>query len=541
MKNLLLLILVSICIPLFALTDTDADKSIAELDRCIEQKDFYVQQREDSIQHLRMALTAMTSEREKFDLYTALFEEYKSYIHDSAFAYAQKHLNLALQLNNKDEIYRAKIQTGFCYLSSGLFKEVHDILFSINDINIASDNIKKEYYVLISRLYYDMADYGHGEAFSQDYIEKGIQYCDSAIAYIPIEDPQMWASVGLKRMQQKLFPEAIDAFQVVLHSSKADDHMYAIATSSIGYMYSTMQDEQQAVYYLSQAAIGDIKSATKEAVALQNLAKILYVSGDIKRANKYIRIAMSDANLYNARHRKIEISGILPIIEKERLDMIEKQRNSLMIFAGIVSFLFLLLLLSTVVICKQMKKLRAARRTIMSQNKVLKKNNILLVEANEIKDEYIVQSLYSKSEYIDRLDKLHKLVNRKLVARQYNDIQEHIKVYDVKKERENLFDSFDQTFLKLFPTYQQEYNNLFEEKDRTPVEDNKPLTVEQRIFALIRLGIHESERIANFLDYSVNTINTYKTKVKNKSVVENDLFEGKIMEIKTVGKSRNRS
>ncbi|XOO53368.1 DUF6377 domain-containing protein [Prevotella histicola] len=59
----------------------------------------------------------------------------------------------------------------------------------------------------------------------------------------------------------------------------------------------------------------------------------------------------------------------------------------------------------------------------------------------------------------------------------------------------------------------------------------KQLTTEMRIFALIRLGINDSERIATFLNYSVHTINTYKTRVKNRSRVENDQFEQLIMDI----------
>ncbi|MGZ3850137.1 MAG: DUF6377 domain-containing protein, partial [Flavisolibacter sp.] len=55
-----------------------------------------------------------------------------------------------------------------------------------------------------------------------------------------------------------------------------------------------------------------------------------------------------------------------------------------------------------------------------------------------------------------------------------------------------------------------------------------------RIFALIRLGIHDNDKIAAILGYSVNTINTYKTKIKNRSLVSNEQFEDKIMEIKSV-------
>ena len=94
-----------------------------------------------------------------------------------------------------------------------------------------------------------------------------------------------------------------------------------------------------------------------------------------------------------------------------------------------------------------------------------------------------------------------------------------------------MYTAFDQTFLKLFPQFVERYNALFEEKDRKMPADNQSLTSEMRIFALIRLGITDSERIANFLDYSVHTVNTYKTRIKNRSICDNDQFEQRIMEI----------
>ncbi|MDR1707275.1 MAG: tetratricopeptide repeat protein [Prevotella sp.] len=516
-----------------AFASDEADKSLKELDSYIDQRDHYIQLRENRINILKQRIASINNDTERFEIYSSLFDEYKSYKYDSAFVYAQKSFATAQKLSDLNKVIEAKRQMAFCYLSSGLFKEASDIMKSI-DIENAPTNIKRDYYVLLARLYYDMADYSFGEYFSQDYIKSGIQYCDSAITYLPIESSSVWSTVGLKRMQQRNFPAAIDAFQTLLRLPNIDDHTYAIATSSIGFMYSEMGDTEKAIYYLSQASIGDIKSATKEAVALQNLAGILYREGDVKRANSYIRIAMEDANFYNARHRKIQISAILPIIEKERMEMVERQRNDLIIFASIVSLLFFLLLAATVIIYKQVKRLRKARQTIQLQNKDLKSAYIKLYEANEIKDEYIVQSLYGKSEYIDRLENLYKIINRKIIARQYDDIRSYLKEDDLKKERENMYSSFDDTFLRLFPDFIEGYNHLFKPEDSIGLDTNKVLTPELRIFALIRLGIHESERIAKFLDYSVNTINTYKTKVKNKSIIPNEQFEQKIMEIKTV-------
>lgn len=510
-----------------------AQESLNELDNYIGKRDYYINIRESKIDSLQKLVVAVKNESDRFTLYSALFDEYKSYKYDSAYVYANKSLGIALDINDENKIMEAKRYIAFCYLSSGLFKEAYDIMHTIDPTN-APIEIKQDYYSLLARLHYDMADYSYGELFSTEYINKGIQYCDSAITHLHIESAQVWHVIGLKRMQQRNFPAAIDAFRTLIHLPNIDDHLYAIATSSMGYMYSELGDSERAIYYLSQAAIGDIKSATKETVALQNLAGIIYEKGDVNRANRYIRIAMEDANFYNARHRKMQISAILPIVEKERMKMVESQRNSLMIFGAVVSLLFVLLLVATIIIYKQVKRLRRARHTISDQNKTLKLANFKLMEANEIKDEYIVQSLYAKSEYLDRLESLYKTINRKLKVRQYDDIHSYVNESDLKKERETMYSSFDQTFLKLFPHFIEEYNKLFKPEDIISTDPAKGLTPELRIFALIRLGIHENERIAKFLDYSVNTINTYKTKVKNKSIIPNEQFEQKIMEIKTV-------
>lgn len=51
-------------------------------------------------------------------------------------------------------------------------------------------------------------------------------------------------------------------------------------------------------------------------------------------------------------------------------------------------------------------------------------------------------------------------------------------------------------------------------------------------FALIRMGISENDKIAKIRGFSVNTIYTYKTKIKNKALVPNEEFEQHIMEIR---------
>jgi cell division protein FtsB len=248
--------------------------------------------------------------------------------------------------------------------------------------------------------------------------------------------------------------------------------------------------------------------------------------------------ALEDVNFYGTRLRKVEINDILPIIEQDRYQAMVSQRNWLFAATGLAVALLLGILLGYWYIHKKNRKLTEARETIHRQlDQLQEKNQQLstaihqLQEANKIKNEYIGRSFYTNAQFIAKLEKLYMALDRKITARQYDDLRTTLKQSTLNAERENMFESFDQTFLKLFPQFVAKYNELFDEKDRKEPANDHSLTSEMRIFALIRLGITDSDRIANFLDYSVHTVNTYKTRIKNRSKVDNDQFEQLIMEI----------
>ena len=524
-----ILLLLTIATPL---TGQTLDSLLTQLDLCISESDTYIRQKEERISQSRKELASVNSRDKLFHIYQELFDEYKSYKYDSAYVYANKSLDVALHLSNQSYIVKANEAIVFCLLSSGLFKEAFEIMDHTRPV-FGNNEDMSNYYSIRARLYYDIADYIREDPFVSEYTTLGNQYSDSLLNVLPKHSSDWWYSYGLQQMKKRDFQESLNAFDTILNMESISDHMIAMTASSMGYVYWLQDNKDKAKIYMAMAAIGDVKSATKETTALRNLGTLLYESGDINRANKYVKLALEDANFYNARHRKLEVSSILPIIENERFAAVEKQRNVLMWFVICVSLLSLLLILTITIIYMQIRKLRVARHTIEKRKEQLQEANNQLTEVSNIKDEYIGSSFYINSEYINKIEHLYKLANRRVAARQYEELRAMFKESDLRKERENMYASFDETFLKLFPTFIHAYNELFQPEDRVRIE-NKSLTAEMRIFALIRLGILESERIANFLNYSVNTINTYKTKVKNKSIVPNELFEQRIMEIKSV-------
>lgn len=527
MKYLLSLLLLCQAIGLSA---NRVDSILSVLDSEIEHREIYYQQKEKKLEDIKQQFRYVKDQQERYNLCNRLFNEYITYQYDSAYSYAIQTEEISHRLTDKNLFIQADCNLLYCYLSTGLFKEAYDMMKSIH-VEDVTDSIKSDYYQLCMRLYSDMSSYNEGTPFNADYNQKITLYCDSALLYTP-ENSFYHQKIEAFKFSVGDNEKKIQMYKQMLNDYDVCPHEKAIIYSMLGRMYIGMGDFEHAIYYMALSAIQDIRSATRETTAKKELASYLYGKGDVLRASRYIQIALEETNFYNARHRKMEINTILPIIEKQRLTMIEERKREVTISLVVMSLLAVSLLVTLSIIYKQMKKLKTAKQSIQQQFNEISEVNGKLQESNEIKDQYIFQSLYGKSDYLDKVENLLKKQDRKLKARQFNDLQITHKEFDIKSERENMFSSFDQTFLKLFPNFLTEYNKFFRPEDQVILDEAGNLPPELRIFALIRLGVTENERIAKFLNLSINTIYVYKARVKGKTIVPKEEFEEYIMQIK---------
>ena len=476
-----------------------------------------------------LAMTAKTMQA-RYTTSINLYDAYRSYKYDSAFVYANKAHVLALQIKNPDFIVEASCAKVFCLLSAGLYKEAFDEVKAV-DISKASSSYKYKYYFVKWRLLADIADYCRAEPYMTQYIKQSRMLVDTLQQYMQPHSTKYNYILGMQLMKERKSRESEACFQKVLKDKTLSMHDRAISTSCLGWLYKLNGDNQQALNYLAEAAICDIKSSTKETTALRQVGSLLYARGDVEHAIEYVQKALDDANFYDARQRKIEIGDILPVIQQNRYKDVMTQRNVMILCIIMACSLLVVLAASTVLIRKQLAKLKLAKNTIEERNLRLEQAIEQLSEANKIKTEYIGKSFYTSAGYFEKIEKLYKTIGHKLAARQYDDIRRLLSERSLMEERKGMYADFDETFLRLFPNFVEKYNALFEEKDQKEFADKSTLSSEMRIFALIRLGVSDSDRIAHFLNYSVNTINTYKTRVKNKSIVNNEEFEQRIMEI----------
>ena len=516
--------------------------NLTELDRAIEATPTYDAARLTSIGQLRTTLAQTKSNdlHALFNSYDQLYEAYKVFNYDSAFTYARQLLATALQLGDPARIIYARLKLDFCLLSSGLFKETIDSLGKIR-AGDAPDSLQAEYYALLGRYYYDLGDFDNDAYNTPDYTRKGNAYMDSALQLYPHGSFSYSYYTGLRQIKSGQRTQALAVFWQLLGHSGLTLHQLAVTTSTLSDIYINNGQPDTAIALLIRAAIADIQSSTKETAAIFNLAQLLYKKGDVRSASSYIEVAIRDAIFYGARQRKVQVSAILPLIEGEKISRVEGQKTIFVTWSIISTLLLLAVIALVIIVLRQVNRLKSAQAIITEAhikeqaiNQRLVETNNKLSEANKIKEEYIGYFFNADSESFAKIEKFKKSLEQKIAYRKWDDVIALVNNTNLKKEKEELLQNFDKVFLKLFPDFIQRFNDLFRPEDQIQLKDNEFLNTDLRIFALIRMGIHENEKIARILEYSVNTINTYKTRVKNKSVVPNEAFEQHIMEIRTL-------
>ena len=174
--------------------------------------------------------------------------------------------------------------------------------------------------------------------------------------------------------------------------------------------------------------------------------------------------------------------------------------------------------------------LREQRKIVTDMNNKLKELNSELVKTNRTREEYVSLFLELCAAYIDKLNKYQDLVKRKVKAKQIDDL---LKISNSKmsdSDARQFFVNFDTAFLTLYPNFISEFNSLVREGEEIVPAKGEILNTELRIFALIRLGIKDSSRIATLLFYSPQTIYNYRTSVKNKAK-NRDEFEEQVKKL----------
>lgn len=524
-----------------------------QLDQAIALSPHYIKQKESHIIHLKQLADKEHNKKTLLGTYHQLYEEYNTYQSDSAISYLQRSIALAKQENLMAEYYNLRCLLALQYSKSGAFTEALSVLGTI-DTNALDKSGGQAYNIANYHVYGELGfnNLHVDKDLSQHYYSLQNRYRDLLFATLSPHSEDYLMRKEVKMVNEKKLKEALKINDKRLAMCKEGTHGYGVVAYYRYLIYREMKEDEQVTYWLLKSAICDVKNAINDQASLWILADILSQEGDMERAYKYINFSWNASKQFSTRIRSWQISPTLGTIDHNYQKQLQKA-NSRLIFAIIcASLLVLVLALATWYANKQKSLATAARnelketndkleklnRELSSTNKKLQDVNGKLNESNGVKEEYIGQFLGACSHYIDKLDKLRLNVNKMVKNRQYQELFSMTKSTELKQqELEGLYTNFDKVFLHLFPNFVDDLNGLLKEDYQIHLADPTKLSAIVRVFALIRLGIDDSTKIAEFLHYAVNTIYNYRAKLRNGAIGDRNEFEKKVKELGVLAKT----
>ena len=519
----------------------ESDSIFKVMYETLEQRDFYVKQKEGKIEVLKNMLSTPGIEpKQQYEVNRALYQEYRSFITDSAIMYAHKNLLIAGQLRNTAWQAETQLRLVDLYSVAGMYIDAFRLL-SHFDKNMLPDSLLSDYYE-VCQSFYDQYTYGNIDAVL--YREKKSLYRDSLLTTLSPTTNHYKIVYAEKLYDNQQLDEAKTLLLNIFDKYSGDTHEKAIVAYCIARIYKDEKDYENARKYCACSVIADTKNAIKENASLRMMANLFYDEGNIKMASQFITFSLEDATFCNARFRAVELSDIFPIIDGAYKALIIGQKKALSKYLISICILAFFLVVAIVYGYKQLKLIKASRQKLSKFNKELttlnaelqtinrqlKTANQSLAEANRVKEEYIGHFFNLCSSYIDKLEDYRRSLNKVAAKQKVEDLYRSLKSTEfLQKELKSLYDLFDKVFIGLYPDFVREINELLLPAEQFVPKHNELLPPELRVYALIRLGITDNSQIAAFLRYSMSTIYNYRTKVRNKAAVPRDQFEEMVM------------
>ena len=525
-----------------------------KLDNLLEQRNALIDNKNKDINRLKKNLTTSENTLKRLQTYEQLFEEYYVFQFDSAMTYLNKGIKLAKETQNTYYYNSNTISKAELLSIGGLYSEaIHEIE------QVDTTGLDKaqhfEYYFSLFRIHTYWADFCNDKTYTpthrlkaQEYLKKAMPFCDETAktyeyylgeyAVFVLNNPQAARAHYVKAIKQ--LPQ--------------NSRFYAMSCFALSGSYGNEGNTEKQEEFLLLSSIADIENCTMENFALQNLAMYIFEHNkdELDLAQQYIQTALEDAHFYNNRLRIIEISSKLPVIVRSYQQTLN-QRNKVQMTAIIAISLLLLFLLSAVFyIVKQTKRLSLQQQELQKNNNQLSELNTqqkelntqlhdlnaLLVDTNSKRERLAKLYIDLCAKYIARLKKQQTLVKRKIKANQITELLSQLSSERLSEEDAATFLSrFDKAFLDLYPDFTEELNSLLLPEGQIQNKSTDELTTEQRIMALIRLGVKESAEIADLLFYSPQTIYNYRSVLKGKAI-NKETFEEEVMKLcRVIGKS----
>lgn len=519
------------------LRDSQLTRALEQLDQAIAERPQREVRKQAQIASLKSSFRVARSWQDRSALARSIIQEYLPYNFDSTRAWITNYRTLAEQMKHPEGVAWADIKMGEVLASAGYYMESYNLLREVKNPDYRRPELLPDYYYALFRLSDNITENSLATLGVLN-IGSSSAYVDTLLSVLP-GGSYMWGEMYNRRLTlDGHFEEARQANAKLRASLDKDSHEFAKAAWFESVLCDSLGLNRERLLWEIESAIGDFKNSVKDYASL-NLVCTDLLDIDIDRSFRYVRTAMEDAVFYNAKLRPWQISQHLTQIQDAYETQAKKAKQRLVLFTWVISLLALMLIVGIIMLFQSNRRTIRAKREVedlanqlKTANDDIQRSNADLSESNGIKERYIGLFLSQLSENIDKVKSIESNVIKQLrYGKSDQLLKEMLASTAVEEETDAFYDTFDSTFLAMFPDFVDQFNNLLEEPARIILKKDEKLNTELRIYALVRLGIEDSNTIAGLLKYSVRTIYNYKVKLRNAARIPREEFDEMVRKI----------
>ena len=543
---------------------TETESMLCRLDSVVERFEEWEGLKHHRLSELHKKEAYARTSEEKYWSNKSLFDEYKVYNADSAMAYADRNLEIAIMQGDMGRRIEWEINRSFILSVTGLLKEAQDVIDGI-EVSMIPPDLMTDYYNQKAYLYSHYGQFlGQHRMAPTDYYIHSRAFQDSTYVHSKPSDPlylwyKGWVVLNNAESDRQ---EVISALKAEVDTAKMDSRIDAMKAYVLARLYEKTGDTDNQILYLAKSAICDIKIANKDMASLEELGRMMLANNNIDRAYTYVTYCQQQAQSFHNRVRAFTLSNLEKRIREAYGKRDMEQRTRMNIYVWILGVLAIVLVVAMVIIIYKNKRLKDSKSQLSELNEELKDNvkeltelresqeainsklkemnaelsrvNMQLKESNLIKEEYVGHMFSICSDYINKIETFRKMVARKLKVGQIDELHRTVDSQSmVQSELKEFYHSFDTIFLNLFPDFVKEFNKLLRPDEQIVLGEGELLNTPLRIYALVRLGITDSVKIAALLHCSAQTVYNNRLRIRNKAIIPKEHFAETV---RTLGK-----
>lgn len=429
---------------------------------------------------------------------------YSGVRNDSAIVYYYRASQHAIA--DKDTLSEAKAQILLAgrLSKATLFSEALSVLMSVNPEALENQS-KRLYYGTMAQISMERYHYHPLTQIAEVSRQESRNAIDSLVKLLPKASPEYKLSLAQLHLLNGDSLIATGELIEALDLSQDNSATYEQATKMLSEIYKgKSEDLEEYAYYLTLNAISNLQNGNSENKALLELGSELFKAGDLKRAYDYMQAA--GRGIYDSESR-ILYASLVPTMSE--MIVASQSRESKQRSIHLVIYIIALALIIFVTFL--LWRVHVAKDAQISEN-------MKLTAALSAKDVYINRLLGLCSVFVEGLEDFSRLVDRKLKANQTKDLLEMIESGKILRDQnEKFFEVFDNAVLSIYPDFISELNTLLLPDKQLDLPEQGNLTPEIRIAAFMRMGVNDSGRLSKFLGLSLNTIYTYRNRMKNRA------------------------